>query len=235
MGMQHCRASGLLLLLLAAAAMVTYEAQAGPMFVTGPTGVTSPPPGVFCPNPTVINFDFTQIRWCFKIWHYAGTPAHTLFADKGVIFDPENVLSAVNTLYPKASYSNTLGGGNGYGGAARPISFYFVDPVTGMPGTTDAVGFFNPDTAFRFEIFGLSGASLGSAIVPDNVFAAFVDPTGISGVLLTDLTGSQFVIDNLTFNSPVAGVIPEPGTTVLVLTGLLSLALRKKRSWLRLS
>ncbi|MBM4045171.1 MAG: PEP-CTERM sorting domain-containing protein [Planctomycetes bacterium] len=233
MGMQHCRASGLLLLLLAAAAFVTYDTQGAPVFVTGPPGVTNP--GFFGSSATVITFDTIELAPGWNVPLLGGTLVGGLFADQGIIFDAENVISAVNTLYPKASYSNTLGGGNGYGGAARPISFYFVDPLTGMPGTTDAVGFFNPDTAFRFEIFGLSGASLGSAIVPDNVFAAFVDPTGISGVLLTDLTGSQFVIDNLTFNSPVAGVIPEPGTTVLVLTGLLSLALRKKRSWLRLS
>lgn len=201
---------------MAGAVALMPDVGAVPIFLTGPAGVTNP--SFFTPNATVITFDTLP----------AGTLVGSQYQSLGIIFEPDDIITAIATWYPRASEPNTLGGG-GSNGAQGPIGFHFVDPLNGSPAVTTGVGFFNPDTDVRFEIFDINGASLASAIVPMNVFAAFFESSGIGSVSLTDATYTSFVIDNLTFGGPGGPpMIPEPATGLLAAAGLIGLALRRK-------
>jgi hypothetical protein len=114
-----------------------------------------------------------------------------------------------------------------------PMSITFTTPVLSVGGyftystriTIVAYDAANIPIATMTSAFDNNEALSGDPGSQPNEFIVFSMPSGISRITITgSLTGSSFVMDDLTFTA-----IPEPGTIFLLLTGSGMLAAFRKR------
>jgi hypothetical protein len=163
--------------------------------------------------------------------------------EDGVLDLPGVVASAGNPLGPGGPLTDSVegfpAGSSYYSGGASVLVFTFSGALpthAGLAwtdvGLVSAGSFGFADVVF--EAFDAGGASLGSVVglalgdgdnaggtAEDRFFGA-IHLGGISRIELSLPTSTDFELDHLQF-----GVVPEPGTGLLVALGLLALARRR--------
>lgn len=211
-------------------------------------------PGSFTPLASVIEFDEVGLGTVNPVYNFVGLPDlgdvtvsfGGYFAGQSVTggfpvtlgdttpsdplaLDPAGTSFTVND---GASNSNpVLSGSPTFNG---PIAVLFSTPVAGV-GLKG--GFFNAVGATTIEAFDAAGNSLGSITnsVEGFEFYGLADSTGanvIAGISFY-ITGDEpagFEIDNVTFGAAGAiNLVPEPGTILMLTTGLAGLAAFHRR------
>ena len=162
---------------------------------------------------------------------------------QGALFSSSSPFVAVVDL-TSSGPNHAISNPNGIGGVdalgqlsyGTPIDISFFDVASGLPGVTDFVSIRGDQIPIAgtatFLAFGLDGTPLGSFTANDVVggLTLTLSVPGIHRVQLTE-TSATIAFDNLTFNTPVAASVPEPGTIFLLGIGVAGLvAGRRERA-----
>ncbi len=173
---------------------------------------------------TLINFDDKPTGTAVGLGDYIA---------QGVLVQQTELLppSAFFGRYPSTqSLSNYIGTGSGgdrgddSSGWDGTIRFTFVDPASkvgiGIAGSPSGVG-----TNKTIRIFDLGNVLLDSFVVTNtaNTYVGF-DQGGLYNISYFEVTGSFFAVDDLQFDA-----VPEPGSLILLGSGLLGLSRMRRR------
>ena len=152
--------------------------------------------------------------------------------------------SITNTQNVFGMFNTTPGGSNYFGFVTQFVAqgatttatatFAFASPIDAFGATFTGLG---TDTIFTIDFFDGSSqtiSGLGSALGSDAAFYGFIDPgSAIASVTLTDTWTSPFPnfayfvgVDDVQFATPT----PEPASMLLLGSGLMTLAVRRRRS-----